>query len=312
MPSAQEINSEIKTSRAKWVAIDSPLTSLSIDEIRQQLLGYTPAPEDPPLLFKEKAALSNSMTESGLKKQQQIFGLPVAYDLRSDGYVTSIKDQRGCGSCVAFGVLATVESSMRKQSGKPQLDVDYSEAHLFYCHGADEGRDCQNGWWPQKALEAIKTKGIVDEACFPYTAYNQPCKLCTDWESRTTKIKEYTKFTSVTDMKQHLIDKGALAATLSVYQDFLSYSSGVYKHVTGQYVGGHQVCIVGYDDNQQCWIGKNSWGTDWGIKGFFLIGYGQCGIDYDMYGVKCDVGTPPPPKPELTWWQKLLEWLRNL
>jgi hypothetical protein len=39
------------------------------------------------------------------------------------------------------------------------------------------------------------------------------------------------------------------------------------------------VTIVGYDDGQQCWICKNSWGPGWGESGFFRIGYGECGID---------------------------------
>jgi hypothetical protein len=53
----------------------------------------------------------------------------------------------------------------------------------------------------------------------------------------------------------------------------LSYKRGVYRHKTGDRVGGHLVALVGYDDRQQCWIVKNSWGDQWGDNGWFKMGY---------------------------------------
>jgi C1A family cysteine protease len=53
-------------------------------------------------------------------------------------------------------------------------------------------------------------------------------------------------------------------------------------------IGGHVVCVVGYDDHPGSWICKNSWGPQWGGagKGFFNMSYGDCHIDdFLMYGV---------------------------
>jgi hypothetical protein len=52
----------------------------------------------------------------------------------------------------------------------------------------------------------------------------------------------------------------------------MRYIGGVYKP-SGARVGGHVVTIVGYNDIQQCWIVKNSWGTKWGEKGWFRMAY---------------------------------------
>jgi C1A family cysteine protease len=72
-----------------------------------------------------------------------------------------------------------------------------------------------------------------------------------------------------------------------VFQDFFAYRSGVYSHVTGNLAGGHCVTLIGYDDAQQCWIGKNSWGTGWGDGGYFKIAYGQCRIEsYGSCGIQ--------------------------
>jgi len=87
-----------------------------------------------------------------------------------------------------------------------------------------------------------------------------------------------------------------LSAALTVYNDFFSYSSGVYRHVSGEAAGGHCVCVVGYNDAGGYWICKNSWGDGWGDDGFFRIAYGECGIDsqFPFYDVDltCPVPTP--------------------
>jgi C1A family cysteine protease len=93
-------------------------------------------------------------------------------------------------------------------------------------------------------------------------------------------INGYTNLTgNVAKIKEWLTTKGPVCAAFVVYQDFFNYKDGIYKHVSGGEAGGHCVTIVGYNDNPGYWICKNSWGTGWGMQGFFNIAYGQCGID---------------------------------
>lgn len=76
---------------------------------------------------------------------------------------------------------------------------------------------------------------------------------------------------------------GPVEAAFTVYEDFLSYKSGVYHHVTGSQLGGHAIKILGWgvQDNTPYWLVANSWNTDWGNQGFFLIkrGSNECGIE---------------------------------
>ena len=44
-----------------------------------------------------------------------------------------------------------------------------------------------------------------------------------------------------------------------------------------QFMGGHAVCTVGFDDNKQCFIVKNSWGPKWGLNGYFYMPYNYVG-----------------------------------
>ena len=225
--------------------------------------------------------------------------LPTAVDWRKRGgnFVTPVKDQGFCGSCVAFGTVAVLESMVKITGQAPGLNVDLSEAHLFFCYGPDRGAGAcpDGGWWPDDAFACLKT-GVVDTIGFPYTDVDQPCRLGPDAMNRRTTVSDVLVLDRVSDMKRHLAEVGPLVACFTTYEDFTYfYRDGIYRYneeTSGEYVGGHCVAIIGYDDNEKCWIGKNSWGTGWGAGGFFRIGYGEVGIDASMWGIAGTVKSP--------------------
>lgn len=66
---------------------------------------------------------------------------------------------------------------------------------------------------------------------------------------------------------------GPVEVLFYVYEDFYSYKSGVYKHVTGDDLGGHAVKLLGWgvENGEPYWLCANSWGTGFGENGFFKI-----------------------------------------
>jgi C1A family cysteine protease len=163
---------------------------------------------------------------------------------------------------------------------------DVSEAQLYYCSKtATDQHNCATGWWPTAAFAYAHATGLAPESCFPYSAGDQPCKLCPEWSKMLTKVGTTTSLMNATAMKQWLAMKGPLDTCFTVYDDFFAYSSGVYRHVSGGIAGGHCVCCIGYDNGRNAWLCKNSWGSSWGMGGYFWIAYGQCGIDSDMWGI---------------------------
>ena len=212
-----------------------------------------------------------------------------------ENWVTAIEDQGGCGSCVAFGCIGSFESHVRIARSNSNLTVDSSEADLWFCWGPNHGAaKCPaGGWWPDQAIPGL-VQGVVDAACFPYTAADQACNRCADAQTRLTKATGWHTTSTVNDMKMFLADIGPLVTCFTVYDDFYNYQSGVYapsNSPDNQPVGGHCVAVVGYDDGHSCWICKNSWGTGFGEQGFFRIEYGKCGIDAEMWAIEGDV--PP-------------------
>ena len=156
---------------------------------------------------------------------------------------------------------------------------DFSEQDLVSCSPAGT---CGGGL-PSSAADYIKNTGVVFESCFPYTALDDPCNLCVDYIDKLSRITDWGWVTQdspdETLIKSALVF-GPLAAFMEVYNDFYSYQSGIYEHVSGSYLGGHGIVIVGYYDDgvDKYWICKNSWGTFWGENGYFNIRMGECKI----------------------------------
>jgi C1A family cysteine protease len=277
-------------SGAQWEAGVTPVSELS-QEQKCHLLGYVPGPNEESLEQRNQASLAKLAAA-----RAAAVGYPASYDWRNaagKNFITPIKDQAGCGSCVAFGTVATVESAFRVQRGDPNVAVDLSEASLFFCIGPGAGAgSCPDGGWNMPpALDGFKNTGVPDEACFPYTDQDQACHQCADWQSRAIKITGWHTISSPADMKQWLSTRGPLATCFTVYEDFFAYKSGVYSHVSGDRRGGHCVSCVGYNDVGGFWICKNSWGAGFGESGYFRIAYGQVGIDSTMWAIEGTIQT---------------------
>jgi len=87
----------------------------------------------------------------------------------------------------------------------------------------------------------------------------------------------------VENIQKEIMEKGTVSVALEVYADFELYSSGVYHRVSGSYLGGHAVKMIGWgvEDDVPYWICVNSWNVFWGEGGTFRIrrGIDECGIE---------------------------------
>ena len=283
-----ELRSALESAEEPWEMSYTTMTALT-EQARVIRLGV---PLEPGIDDARREADQEAALAAHAAAPAEAVGAPASFDLRNVGganYTTPVTDQDACGSCVAFGCVATMEHVARYTRRTSGLPIDLSEAHLFYCHGRAAGARCTTGWWPDQALTAARDTGVTFEDYYPYTAGDQDCTgLNADWPNRVAKVTEFQNITgNSAAMKEYIATYGSAPACFEVYQDFFSYRSGVYRHLAGSLAGGHCVVLVGYDDAQACWIAKNSWGAGWGDAGYFRIAYGQCRIEsYQSLGVK--------------------------
>lgn len=286
-PSVKDISAAIKKEHLPWQAGDTSLSALSPAQQKRYLGVKTTAAEIRKMASESKELAAVEEASFAVRD----IAAPASKDWRA--YTKTPKNQGGCGSCVAFGTCDTIESNIRIKSQSPDLKIDLSEAFCLFCGGGS----C-SGWGLTSGLAFAKSTGVTDEACFPYQAKNMPCSnRCSDWSSRLTKILDYTGHSSMAARKDAIASIGPVVGGMRVYNDFFAYKSGIYVKSTGASVAGyHCITIVGYNDSQQYWLIKNSWGSGWGENGFGRIKYGQADLLIDsawqFYSVKVEAKEP--------------------
>ena len=212
---------------------------------------------------------------------QEVDTLPPSFswrDINGVDYTTPVRDQSPFPSCETFALNAAIETMVQYQVGYP-FGCDLSEAHLYFFSGGN----VDWGSLPENDTDFLVSYGIPDEACWPYPTILQSYPLNTtadDWMDRTVKINDwYYLPEDITAIKSAIMTNGPVPTYFQVFDDFLKYKQGVYRHRWGDYRGIHYVCIVGWNDNPGYWIIKNSWGTEYQDEGWFNIAYGECSIE---------------------------------
>lgn len=214
------------------------------------------------------------------------FSLPASVDWATKGAVTPVKNQGQCGSCWAFSTTGAVESAWFLKNGTL---VSLSEQQLVDCSTSEGNQGC-NGGLMDYGFQYVVQNGLTSEAMYPYTATGP----------NTCKAKGLPVFANLSGFKDVPTNSETALMTAIVGQPvsvaveadqdaFQFYSSGVLTKACGSNLD-HGVLAVGYGTQTglDYYKVKNSWGADWGMNGYILLGRGasygangQCGIQMD-------------------------------
>jgi cathepsin H len=211
--------------------------------------------------------------------------IPDKVNWQDKGMVTPVKNQGSCGSCWAFSTTGALESA-HAVAGKPLVNL--AEQQLVDCAGGFKNNGCKGGL-PSQAFQYLMWAGGQELGSdYKYTAKDGKCQFAASKIAAT--IKDEFNITVGDETDTGLPGAVAITPTSICYQvasDFRNYKSGVYTSKVcknGPMDVNHAVLAVGYDVDSASklpyYYVKNSWGTSFGIKGYFKIvrGKNMCGI----------------------------------
>ena len=203
--------------------------------------------------------------------------IPSNMDL--SGQCPPVYDQGQLGSCTANAIGGAIEFDQMKQKMTPfvpsRLFIYYNERLIENTVASDAGAQIRDG------IKSVNQAGAPPEA---------------DWPYDITQFSQKPPAKAYTDAKKHLVTlyqrlvqelntmKGCIASGYPFVFGFTCYESfeGPEIAKTGilempkpkeKTVGGHAVVCVGYNDADTTFLVRNSWGPNWGQKGYFKMPY---------------------------------------
>ncbi|MBR6024089.1 MAG: hypothetical protein IK044_03885 [Methanobrevibacter sp.] len=233
--------------------------------------------------------------------------LPKKFDLRDWGWVSPVKNQGKMGSCWAFGITAALESVLIRNAN---ITYDFSENNLqntmlkYSKYGNTRLAESGNTYFAQSYYSSWL--GVSPAEYDTYDELGKISSLIATPEDVHIKdivfIPVRKNSTDNDQLKEALLKYGAVA--IGYYHEDLEecYNETTYSYYNNVTPDmNHIVCLVGWDDNYPkenfvetppgdgAFIIKNSWGTDFGDKGYFYISYYDVSIANIMPSMTFDI-----------------------
>ena len=227
--------------------------------------------------------------------------VPKAFDLREAfpkcSTIQNIRNQESCGSCWAFSGAAVLGDRFCVATNGA-VNVDLSPEYILECDSSNYG--C-NGGYLNTEWNFLASTGTTSDKCVPYSSGEgvvgscpSKCKDGSDIKLYKADPKTIQLFdpSDLAAVQNDILTHGSVQMGFMVYQDFFTYSSGVYKHLHGGLAGGHAVRVVGWGVDSASglpyWTVANSWGQEWGMNGYFNIlrGSNECDCESQLYSAR--------------------------
>jgi C1A family cysteine protease len=220
--------------------------------------------------------------------------LPAKVDLRSQ--CPPVYDQGQLGSCTANAIGAAMEFDQIHQQAKSVFTP--SRLFIYYNERALEGTvDSDSGAQIRDGVKTVAQQGICKEDSWPYEIEKfeqKPPSPCYT-EGKKNQAIQYLRLTqALSQLKGCLAEGYPFVFGFSVYEGFESAEVARTGHAgmpraKEAMIGGHAVMAVGYDERNQWFVVRNSWGAKWGMRGYFTLPYPyllQASLSSDFWTIR--------------------------
>jgi len=212
---------------------------------------------------------------------EALTSLPAKFDLRPG--CPPVYDQGHLGSCTGNAIAGAVEFDLMKQHLQ---DFIPSRLFIYYNERVMEGTvNIDHGAIIRDGLKSVGKQGVCPENEWPYDISkfsDKPTQQCYT-DALKTKAASYSRVArTLNQMKGCLASGYPFVIGITVYQSFEdSFWEPGDANIPlppmpqdGDPLGGHAILVVGYDDSQNRFICRNSWGTDHtAMNGYLTIPY---------------------------------------
>lgn len=208
----------------------------------------------------------------------QIVTLPSQVDLRKN--CPPVYNQGQLGSCTANAISGAFEFELLKQNKADdfmpsRLFIYYNERVIEHTVNTDSGAQIRDG------IKSVSKQGVCPEKMLPYkiNQFAQKPDASCYASAKKHKALSYQRVPRVVNQMQGCLAAGfPFVFGFTVYESFESASVAKTGKLnmpkkTESVIGGHAVLAVGYDNSQNRFIVRNSWGNDWAMEGYFTIPY---------------------------------------
>ena len=204
--------------------------------------------------------------------------LPPRVDLTAG--CSRVEDQGRLGSCTANALVGALEFLEKRDRVRFR---NLSRLFVYYNERAIEGTvDQDGGALLRDGIKSLAKLGVCAEEHWPYRVSHgrfkkKPPRSCYT-AAKEHRIISYHRLNTLVEMRTCLADGYPFVFGFTVYSAFESEAvarSGIlHLPKRGEEVeGGHAVMAAGYNDSQERFLIRNSWNTDWGMKGYFTMPY---------------------------------------
>jgi len=205
--------------------------------------------------------------------------LPSLVDLRH--LCPPVYNQGNLGSCTANALGAAYQYEQIKQGRNnfvpSRLFIYYNERVLEGTVNEDAGAMIRDG------IKTMVKDGVCPESMWLYieSKFTQkPCSCCYK-KALENQVLEYLRLSphTIYEVKHCLAQGYPVVFGFTIFESFMTQEVARTGIATmpipnDSMIGGHAVMAVGYDDSKQSLIVRNSWGAEWGEKGYFYLPYG--------------------------------------
>lgn len=266
-------------------------------QYRIQRLGRLPAYPDARDYSPNIIEFMNKTGQNVVAKLQA-FEANVTAQHSNRSLITRIEDQGNWGACVGFGCNYAMEMIMRVVAKR---SLRFSARYTYRMGRFLAGLYGDSGLWVKNGLSSLVRYGLVDESRYPYdTSSNIDEKVDPDLHGLADDLRgaKYFRLDYPNVSKSEMLQRinKYIQQRFPVVMGFYCFDtlfdrtvdetgSVPYPAESESTIGGHCVCLVGYDDSRKiqnpldgnittgAWQFVNSWSQMWGDGGFGYLPY---------------------------------------